>query len=141
MYKSEAFVRVRYEETDQMGVGYNGNYFTWFEVGRNEFFRSLGYTYKDLEISGVILPVIEANCKYIHAAKYDDELGIETRITMLKGVRLKFEYNVIRKADRVILAKGFTIHAFVSRDLKPLNFKKANPEIWNLLNDKLEKGE
>lgn len=137
MYKSEAFVRVRYADTDQMAVAYNGNYFTWFEVGRNEFFRSLGYTYKELEKSGVILPLIEANCKYIHAAKYDDELIIETKITMLKGVRIKFEYHVIRKEDNVILARGFTIHAFVNNDLKPLNFKKANPEIWNILKDKV----
>ncbi|QXM06464.1 acyl-CoA thioesterase [Crassaminicella indica] len=135
MYINDGYVRVRYEETDQMGVAYHGNYYTWFEVGRSSFFRSLGYTYVQLEKEGIILPVIESNCVYKIGARYDDELAIRTSIKELKGVRLKFEYEVIRKEDDVLLAKGSTTHAFVNTALKPVNFKKLNPEVWKALKD------
>lgn len=138
MHINDGYVRVRYEETDQMGVAYHGNYYTWFEVGRSSFFRSLGYTYLQLEEEGIILPVIESNCSYKIPAKYDDELLIKTKINQLKGVRLEFEYNIIRKIDEELLAKGKTVHAFVNKSLKPVNFKKENPKIWNLLSDCLE---
>jgi len=81
------------------------------------------------------MPVIESNCIYKIPAKYDDELLIRTKINQLKGVRLEFEYDILRKIDEVLLAKGKTVHAFVNKDLKPINFKKQNPEIWNLLNN------
>ncbi|QZY56035.1 acyl-CoA thioesterase [Crassaminicella profunda] len=135
MYTNDGDVRVRYEETDQMGVAYHGNYYTWFEVGRSSFFRSLGYTYAQLEEEGIILPVIESHCAYKVAAKYDDELVIRTSIEKLKGVRLEFFYEVIRKEDGVVLATGSTIHAFVNKTLKPVNFKKSNPKVWKLLKD------
>lgn len=133
MHINDAVVRVRYQETDQMGVAYHGNYYTWFEVGRSSFFRSLGYTYKQLDQEGIILPVIESSCSYKTAAKYDDELWIRTKIKNLKGVRIVFEYEIIRKKDEELLAKGETIHAFVDKTLKPVNFKKRNPKIWDLL--------
>jgi acyl-CoA thioester hydrolase len=138
MYINDGYVRVRYEETDQMGVAYHGNYYTWFEVGRSSFFRSLGYTYAQLEEEGIIMPVIESNCSYKNSAKYDDELLIRTKINQFKGVRLEFEYEVIRKIDDKLLAKGKTMHAFVNKDLKPVNFKKQNPKIWSLLSDCIE---
>ncbi|QEK11593.1 acyl-CoA thioesterase [Crassaminicella thermophila] len=138
MYINDGYVRVRYEETDQMGVAYHGNYYTWFEVGRSSFFRSLGYTYAQLEKEGIILPVIESHCFYKSAAKYDDELLIRTRIKKLKGVRLEFEYEIIRKEDEALLAKGTTIHAFVNKNLKPVNCKKQNPKVWSLLRNCLD---
>ena len=113
MYINDGYVRVRYEETDQMGVAYHGNYYTWFEVGRSSFFRSLGYTYAQLEEEGIIMPVIESNCSYKNSAKYDDELLIRTKINQFKGVRLEFEYEVIRKIDDKLLAKGKTMHEVV----------------------------
>ncbi|MBF8983343.1 acyl-CoA thioesterase [Lutibacter sp. B2] len=139
MYYNDAFIRVRYEETDQMGVVYYGNYYTWFEVGRTEFFRSLGYTYAQLEEEGIILPVIESQCSYKDSAKYDDELSIRTTIKNLKGVRLEFQYEVIRKKDETILATGSTTHAFVNKNLKPVNFKRTNPKVWNMLSECMEK--
>ncbi|MDF2546344.1 acyl-CoA thioesterase [Anaerosolibacter sp.] len=135
MYTNDAWLRVRYEETDQMGVVYNGNYYTWFEVGRSEFFRSLGYTYAQMEREGMILPVIESGCVYKIPAKYDDEILIRTRIEALKGIRLEFQYEIIRKEDGELLATGKTIHAFVDRSLKPVNFKKVNPKVWEILQD------
>ena len=80
MHINDVVIKVRYGETDQMGIAYHGNYFTWFEVGRSEFFNSLGYTYKKLEEEGIILPVIECSCEYIKPAKYFDEIIIRTKI-------------------------------------------------------------
>ncbi|WP_432402197.1 acyl-CoA thioesterase [Wukongibacter sp. M2B1] len=133
MYTNDAMIRVRYGETDQMGVVYHGNYYTWFEVGRSEFFNSLGYTYKRLEQEGIILPVTESHCEYIKPAKYFDEIFIRTRIDLLKGVRIAFVYEVIRKEDDVLLARGKTVHAFVNKELKPVRIKKANRKVWDIL--------
>ena len=138
MYTNDAKVRVRYQETDQMGVAYHGNYYTWFEVGRSEYFRSLGYTYSQLEKEGVIMPVISSYCQYKTPAKYDDLLLIRTRITQIKGVRLEFSYEIIRETDDVILAEGKTNHAFADRALKPVNLKKVNTKIWKVLINCLE---
>jgi acyl-CoA thioester hydrolase len=135
MYTYDAMIRVRYAETDQMGVVYPGNYYTWFEVGRSEFFESLGYTYKRLEEEGIILPVIESSCQYIQPAKYYDEIIIRTKIDSLKGIRLTFNYEIIRKEDETVLAKGKTIHAFVDKSLKPVRIKKVNKKVWELLNN------
>lgn len=133
MYTNDAIIRVRYGETDQMGVVYHGNYYTWFEVGRSEFFNSLGYTYKTLEEEGIILPVTESSCKYIKPAKYYDEIIIRTKIDTLKGVRIIFDYEIIRKEDNVLLAKGKTTHAFVNKELKPIRMKRVNKKVWEIL--------
>ncbi len=135
MYYNEGFVRPRYEETDQMGVVYHGNYYTYFEVGRSEFFRSLGYAYKQLEEEGIIFPVIRSGCAYIKPALYDDELSVRTRISVLKGARLTFSYEVIRvdHGEEVILATGMTEHAFVNKDLKPIRLRRLNPKMWDLI--------
>ena len=116
MYYNDAFIRPRYEETDQMGVVYHGNYLTYFEVGRSEFFRSLGFSYRELEKEGIIFPVIHASCEYIVPALYDDELLIRTCIVALKGARMELNYKVIRKdqGKEIVLATGKTKHGFVN---------------------------
>lgn len=134
----ETTIRTRYSETDQMSVIYHANYFSWFEIGRTDFFRKIGMTYKSLEEQNVLLPVIDVGCKYLVAAKYDDELIIRTRLTMLKGVKLQFEYEIIRKEDNQLLAQGYTKHGFVDKGLKPVNFKKKYNAIWDMLNKNLE---
>ncbi|MBS4535670.1 acyl-CoA thioesterase [Clostridium sp. D2Q-14] len=131
-------VRARYSETDQMGIIYHANYFNWFEVGRTEFFRNLGYDYKKLEEIGILLPVIDVGCKYKISAKYDDEIIIETWIEKMKGVKMEFNYNIIRKKDNIILAEGYTLHAFVDNNLKPVNFKKKYNDLWNKLYKTIE---
>jgi len=137
--KNKITIRARYSETDQMGVIYHANYFNWFEIGRTSFFRNLGYDYKQLENEGVLLPVIDVGCKYIVSAKYDDEIIIETYIENLKGVKIKYKYNIIRKRDNLLLAEGYTLHAFVNKNLRPINFKKKYNELWNKLNEAREK--
>lgn len=108
-------LRVRYSETDQMGVVYYANYLVWFEVGRVEFMRSLGFDYKQMEVEdGCILPVVEATCRYKAPARYDDEILIEACPILLRGSLLKFAYRIIRASNaregQLLLAEGETAH-------------------------------
>jgi len=120
-------IRVIYGDTDNMGQAYYGNYFRWFEIGRNEMFRSLGLTYKSVEERGIYLPVAEAHCKYSVAAQYDDVLVIETKLdTQIKGA-VKFEYEIFSERDHTLIAKGYTKHACLNGDgkvVRPPNFIK-----------------
>jgi acyl-CoA thioester hydrolase len=112
-------VRVRYAETDTMGVVYHANYFVWFEVGRCELLRGLGWSYREMELEGVQLPVIEATCAYLQPGRYDDELEISATAHVLSPVRVAFDYEVVRHADRAVLARGRTVHAAVTPSGKP----------------------
>ena len=108
-------VRVRYAETDQMGVVYYANYLVWFEIGRVELLRSLGLAYSQLETEHeCILPVVEASCRYRSPARYDDEILIETTPALLRGSVIKFAYRILRKAPEgeqpKLLAEGETVH-------------------------------
>ena len=115
---SSSTVRVRYAETDQMGIAYHGNYFAWFEVGRTDLLRGRGLTYRDLERTGLRLPVIETAAKFIRPALYDDILEIRTRLAALSGARIGFSYEVHRDgAD--LLATGATSHAAVDLAGRP----------------------
>ncbi|HVJ07951.1 MAG TPA: thioesterase family protein [Acidisarcina sp.] len=108
---SLSHVRVRYAETDKMGVVYHSNYFVWFEIGRVELLRGLGFDYKQMEIEDDChLPVVEASCRYRASARYDDELVIETRVTGMRSFVLKFGYRLLRAADSQLLAEGETVH-------------------------------
>jgi acyl-CoA thioester hydrolase len=117
-------VRVRYAETDQMGIVYYANYLVWFEIGRVELLRSLGLTYSQMEIEDrCILPVVEANCRYRAPARYDDEILIETRPALLRGSVIKFAYRIYRNAnqeqkERELLAEGETVHVVCDEQLK-----------------------
>ncbi|MFC4268839.1 acyl-CoA thioesterase [Polaribacter marinivivus] len=104
--------RVRYGETDQMGVVYHGNYAQYFELGRTEWLRSLGITYKDMEISGIMLPVISLKCNFIKSALYDDVLTVETKLKKEPLVKIEFDY-VIRNKNQEILCTGNTVLAFM----------------------------
>ncbi len=134
----ETEIRARYSETDQMGIIYHANYFSWFEIGRTDFLRQMGMSYRGMEEKNILLPVIDVGCKYIIAAKYDDEIIIKTRITQLKGVKIQFNYELYRKNDNILLAEGHTLHAFVDKSLKPINFRKKHKDIWESLNKNLE---
>jgi len=112
-------VRVRYAETDKMGVVYYANYFVWFEVGRTDLLRHAGWSYRDMETDGYALPVIEAHCTYREPAKYDDELEVRTTGAMLSPVRVQFAYEIVRSADEATLATGTTVHATLDRAGRP----------------------
>jgi acyl-CoA thioester hydrolase len=108
-------VRVRYADTDQMGVVYHANYFVWFEVGRTDLLRAAGWTYREMEAEGLSLPVIEAHCDYKQPARYDDELDVRTTGALMSPVRVAFSYEVVRPADGELLAIGRTVHATIDR--------------------------
>ena len=112
-------LRVRYADTDRMGVVYYANYLVWFEVGRTEWLRETGRTYRSLEEEGIALPVIEAHCTYRQAARYDDEIEIKTEATLMTPARVRFDYEVIRATDGTLSAAGYTVHAAVDRSGKP----------------------
>jgi acyl-CoA thioester hydrolase len=116
--KHHTRIRVRYAETDKMGVAYNSHYLTWFEVGRTELLRDMGLTYETMERNGLLLPVIEAGIKYRKPARYDDVLLVWTSVGKKPGARIFLEYEIVR--DDEIIASGFTEHAFTGTSLKPV---------------------
>ncbi|MBQ7220016.1 MAG: acyl-CoA thioesterase [Synergistaceae bacterium] len=111
--KHTAIIRVRYSETDKMGVAYHGRYLDWFEVGRNEYCRLSGKSYLEWEAEGIMLPVVEAHCRYKSSLRYDDEAEIETRVSKLTRVSVEFSYRILNKATGKLAAEGYTKHAFV----------------------------
>jgi acyl-CoA thioester hydrolase len=120
---AEARVRVRYAETDQMGVVYHANYLVWFEVGRVEFIRQLGMDYKNMEQEdGALIAVAEATARYKAPARYDDELIVRTSLAGVRGPIVRFRYVVVRAASgdeaETILCEGETVHFVVGRDMK-----------------------
>ena len=112
-------IRVRYSETDKMGIVYNGNYFTWFEIARTEYCRSFGQTYRDWEERGYFLPVVESHCQYKHPASYDDTVDLYCRApaSQIKPHSIVFEYRLLLSPGTV-MAEGWTKHAFVNREGK-----------------------
>ena len=103
-----------------MGVAYHANYLVWFEMARTELMRESGCAYRELEEKdGVYFPVIRAGVRYLSPARYDDRLEVAARITELRGVRIRFEYELCRKDEDGVLATGFTEHAAVGRDGRP----------------------
>jgi acyl-CoA thioester hydrolase len=115
----ESRVRVRYAETDQMGIVYYANYLVWFEVGRTDWLRANGWTYREMEAEGLMLPVLEAHCAYRQPARYDDELLIRTTARPVSPLRLAFDYEVVR-GDGALVASGSTVHTTLDRRGKPM---------------------
>lgn len=128
--ESVTTLRVRYAETDRMGVVYYANYLVWFEVARAELLRSLGWSYRDMEDEGVYLPVIEARCEYRQSAKYDDEVEIRTTGTVLSPVRMGFDYRVSIKGQPGVAAIGYTAHAATTADGRPCRLPARARELF-----------
>ena len=128
--QSVSRVRVRYAETDQMGVVYYANYFVWFEVGRTDLLRHSGWTYREMEAEGVALPVIEAHCEYRQPARYDDEIDVRTSGELVTKVRMQFTYELVRVADGASIASGRTVHAAIDRDGRPCRLPPRAQELF-----------
>lgn len=132
--------RVRYAETDAMGLAHHSSYVIWMEMGRTEFMRAHGFTYRELEAMGVMMPVLELNVRYKQASYYDDELRITTWVQELSRVRLVLGYTIIRLPEErlpdvgarhasPLLAEGTTMHTFVGPDGRPIRITH-HPEAW-----------
>ena len=121
----EAKIRVRYAETDQMGMVYHANHFVWFEVGRVELLRQLGFSYREMEQDdGCCIAVVEARCRYKAPVRYDDEVVIRTRLKNVRESLVQFAYELIRESDGVLLAEGETTHVVTDVGMK----KRPIPE-------------
>jgi acyl-CoA thioester hydrolase len=113
--------RVLYGDTDQMQVVYYASYLRFFEGARNEWIRDHGLTYVQIEASGVMLPVIETQARYLKPARYDDLLAIDTSVSASR-VRIRFDYKVRRDGQEDVLVQGHTVHACIGRDGRPQRF-------------------
>jgi acyl-CoA thioester hydrolase len=120
-YVHEARLRVRYAETDQMGVAYHSNHLIWMEIGRVEYCRSIGIRYKDMEESGgILLAVVEVGCRYRHPARYDDEVVVRTRVEALGSRSMQFAYELILADEGRAVADAYSKHVFCDRTMKPV---------------------
>jgi len=118
----ESRAKVRYAETDQMGVAYYANYFIWFEVGRSQYCNDCGFSYRDMEReTGLFLIVAEASCRYKTSARYEDDLIIRTRIAELTRRTLRFSYEIERE-DETAIATGETLHVLINAEGRPSSF-------------------
>jgi len=114
---TSSILRVRYAETDQMGVVYYANYLVWFEIGRTDFCRQHGFAYREMELEdGLYITVAEARCRYKAPARYDDELLVRTFLRAVRKRVLVFAYEIHRPATDEILAEGETVHVVTDRD-------------------------
>jgi acyl-CoA thioester hydrolase len=130
----DAIVRVRYSETDQMGVVYHANYLIWFEVGRVELIRALGIEYKRMEIDDDChIVVADAHCRYHDSALYDEVLRIRTRIAESRNRTIKFSYEVIRDADGKVLANGETTHVICGTNGRPKTLPAKYRSVFNAI--------
>ena len=120
-----AQVRVLYADTDQMGVVNNVVYLRWFEIGRAEWIRMRGRTYKDIEKTGLMMPVVEAHLKYREPARYDDLIHVETETDDLRAASVKFKYELKRAVDGALLCEGWTQHACLNSEGKVVRFPDA----------------
>src|SRR5947209_14180938 len=117
--RNESRLRVRYAETDQMGVVYHSNHFVWFEVGRVELLRQLGFSYRDMEqIDERFIAVVDARCRYKAPAHYDDEIIVRTHLKNIRNSVIHFGYELVRVSDSVVLADGETTHIVTNAEMK-----------------------
>jgi acyl-CoA thioester hydrolase len=127
---STSSVRVRYAETDKMGVVYYAHYLVWFEIGRTEWLRDTGWNYRAMEDEGLGLPVLEVHCEYKNSARYDDELEIRTRGRLVPPVKLAFDYQIVRRADGQTIAQGSTVHVTVDRSGRAVRLPTRVKELF-----------
>ena len=125
----ETEIRVRYAETDQMKIVHNSNYFVWFEVGRSEFCRARGFSYKEMEEKdGALMVVAESYCRYKSPAYYEDLLTVRTKIEEIRSRSLRFVYEIYRAADDALLAEGETLHLVTDENKRvrslPVSYKE-----------------
>ena len=129
--KNKTEIRVYYADTDHGGIVYYANYLKWFEIGRTEILRQAGFNYADYEKKSLIAPVVEVKCNYNDSARYNDLIIIETAIEKIGNSSIKFNYNIIRKKDKKLLAEGYTINVFV--DMKTKKSTKIPEELRKAL--------
>lgn len=128
-YSVSSTFRVRYAETDMMGIAHHSSYVVWMEAGRTEFMRAFGFTYRQLEEVGVMLPVLEINVRYFRPCVYDDELRITTWLAEIARTRIKLAYSIVRLPEETLLTEAYSLHTFMNREGRPIRITH-HPEAW-----------
>ena len=113
-------MRVRYAEVDPMDVAYHSRYFEWFEAARTEYLRSLGFAYRHLESDGVLLPVIEAHCRYRRPVAYDELIEVHTAVGEVSRLKIELCYEVFGKNTGTLRATGSNLHCYINREGRPI---------------------
>jgi len=132
----ESKIVVRYVETDKMGIVHHSVYPIWYEIARTDFVKQIiGITYSDMEKKGILTPLTELNSKYIIPAYYEDELVVKAFITQVTPARIRFNYEIKKIGQEKIIANGFTVHAWVGENLKPINIKKKFHKLYEKLKE------
>jgi acyl-CoA thioester hydrolase len=126
---AETEIVVRYAETDQMGIVHHSNYPVWFEMGRTDFFRAIGFPYSLIESKGMLMPLTDMSCKFKYPARYEDVVVVQTRVSYMSHVKIGFRYQVYNKSDGKLLATGETNHGCTDGKLRPLAVERAFPEL------------
>ena len=124
-------ITVRYAETDRMGIAHHANYPVWYEEGRTEYIKHYGLTYSQMEEMGILLPLLNLECTYKRALQYEDTADIYTFMSDGSRTKMQFSYVLVRAGK--ICATGKTVHGIVDKNLRPFNFEKRFPELYNLL--------
>lgn len=127
---SKSIVNVRYAETDKMGIVHHSVYPIWYELARTDLSKLAGFPYSKMEAEGLMTPLVELNCKYYSPAYYDDELVVTATVSKLTPARIVFYYEVFRKDQEKPINTGYTVHAIVNKDMRPVNTKKSFPKIY-----------
>ena len=127
---------VRYAETDRMGIVHHSVYPIWYELARTDFIKKIGITYSQMEEEGVMTPLVELTSHYIRPANYEDELEVKVRVSKLSPARIIFYYEVYHQGE--LINTGMTMHAWTGKNLKPLNLKKAKPELYQKIEETME---
>jgi len=127
---SETRITVRYAETDQMGIVHHSVYPIWYEAARTDTIKKIGITYSALERNGIMTPLVELNCRYISPAQYEEVLVIKVEISKLTPARIVFNYEVCKEGQDKPINTGSTVHAWVGKDLRPINLKRQFPDIF-----------
>jgi acyl-CoA thioester hydrolase len=133
MYVCETPLTVRYVETDRMGIVHHSVYAVWFEVGRTDFLKKLGFSYSQVESAGINMPLTDLTCQFCGTATYEDEIIIRSFIRKVTVARIEFGYEVMKKGQETPITYGTTTLGFTDRTLKAVNFKKKMPEIYELM--------
>ncbi len=129
MISGKTKIRAIYADTDQMGVVYYSRYFELFERGRTELLRDLGAPYAEMEKTGIILPVIEAHCRYRKGFHYDDIVIVKSMITAIPRATIRIEHELLKENDTAVYATGYTVHCFVNSQGKPVKAPKSFSEL------------
>jgi acyl-CoA thioester hydrolase len=130
---SKSKIVVRYAETDQMGIAHHSVYPIWYEVARSEYVKLVGISYSDMENAGIMMPLVDLKCKYSGAARYEDVLTVHVKMVMLTPVRIEFEYTIYKGEEQKPIHTGSTLHVWVNKNMRPINLKKFNPDIYSAI--------